>query len=111
MTKQWERAYRRIYRAVNRRLLEHEMGLRELPTGELIQLRGLLEAEKPSSYHVMTVLANAMAFLSTQYAGTPETIPVIVDFLSQFQTSIATAFLSKEATIKDGLALSEEGGE
>lgn len=108
MTKQWQRCYKRIYKAVNRRLLEHEMGLRELPTGELLQLRGLLEAEQPSAYHVMTTLANCFQYLSTSYQGDPADIPKIADFLAQFQAHVAQELLAKEPTIKQGLTLLPE---
>lgn len=105
MTKSWRRCYRRIYKAVDMRLLEHEAGLRELSTGELLQLRGLLEAEKPSSYAIMTALANALEFLTRHYDGKPEDIPLIADFLSQYQKHVADELLSKEPTIKQGLTL------
>ena len=111
MTKQWRRCYKRIYKAVDRRLTEHEMGLTTLSTGELLQLRGLLEAEKPSSYNILTTLAESFRFLGTSYQGDPASIPIISDFLGQFQAHLAQELLSKEATVKAGLTLTPEQGE
>ena len=110
MTKTWKKCHKRIYKAVDRRLTEHEIGLRELSTGELIQLRGLLDAERPSSYNILNTIINQMSFLNHEYAGEQAHIPVISDFLVQFQQKIAAEMLLKEPTIKQGLALSPDGG-
>ena len=109
MTKQWKRCYRRIYQAIDRRLLEAEVGTRPVSTGELMQLRGMLDAERPSSYNILTTIINEMNFLNHDYAGDPAAIPVISDFLMQFQQQVAAELLQKERTIKEGVTLLSDG--
>lgn len=105
MTKQWKRCYRRIYQAIDRRLLEAEVGTRPVSTGELMQLRGMLDAERPSSYNILTTILNQMNFLNQEYAGEQANIPVISDFLMQFQQQVAAELLQKERTVKEGVTL------
>lgn len=109
MTKQWKRCYRRIYQAIDRRLLEAEVGTRPVSTGELMQLRGMLDAERPSSYNILTTILNQMNFLNQAYAGDQAHIPIISDFLMQFQQQAANELLAKERSVKQGMSLLSEG--
>lgn len=95
----------RILSILEQMLDDHESGFAPLSLEQLLRLKATLDADRPSVFIIMTVLANALDYLNHRYSGEPVNLPIISDFLAQFQQSAAQDLLSKEPSIRDGLAL------
>lgn len=105
MTQSFVSLHDRVTNAVSQLFNDHESGFAPLSFEQLLRLKAALDADRPSVFIIMTVLANELTFLNHAYSGDPTNIPIISDFLAQFQQSAAQDLLSKEPSIRDGLAL------
>lgn len=109
MTPTFTSLHDRVTNAVNQLFNDHESGFSPLSFEQLLRLKAAIDADRPSAFIIMTVLANALNFLNHQYSGEPANLFIISDFLAQFQQSVAADLLSKEPSIRDGLALLKQG--
>ena len=86
-------------------IADHESGYAPLSLPQLLQLKAAFDADRPSAYMVLTTLTNQMTFASDGYDGDAANLPIILDFLAQFQRRVAEDLLATERRIPEGLKM------
>ena len=102
----YKRLKANITQAIGGVFAEHAAGVRRLSVAEIVALRNILDAEKPTVFAIQNVLVNELAYLAT-YGAPHETRAAITEFLQAFQTEAANDALATERTVKDGMTLRE----